>query len=758
MRPRVLLSVAVLWVLPLSPLRAGLEPSIDDPAALVPAKTLAYAELRQPGQLAKEIASLFEGSALGNVPDSLAKFRAKYDKGPSVGPRSEAAMGVFGLMMAPEIVKEVQRLRGAAFALTGIGKQGQPQFVVMILPGESNAPGLLMRSLLTVGPTSPAGEVEGVRLYRLALYGAATMPKPSLPPPRGGLAPPPLPEPPGLAPAPPAQTGAPAARQAPRPPGARPPVMRGRPDAGMPVFAMMPDLLVFGTPDAVKDVIRRAKGKLKDDTLAGVDAYGQASKQVGDKPGLFAYAADVPRVFETIKQHAPLSGHEKAGFATIERLVNPRAFGSEAVSYTLQDGTLRYRAMIGLNPKEKSPLLDVLPDKPLDTALLHFMPKDALFAAAVSNADGEKRWDRLLRLADRIAKEAAKDEPAPSEQLEKMEKALGLKFGKDIAGKITAVGVAMGNPLTLLESRGGRPPDAPPVLVILRATDADAAESLVKDVIPKVIGAMAGENAAEPTSKEVGGHTVYSTKLHGNSVHYGRHEATLVFGHDRAAVAAALQSGAKKQGLLADKKVHAAVAKLDGPIALVVSKPLPSLAAMASMVVYRGLSAEVAPPAESTQPSPPRGVRPLPPQPRPAEAAPPQAGTRAARAQDAPPEDVVRVGPDESAMKMIKELMKLGNQMDPFMASITRKPDRIVVEARQGGLKPALARLTDWALEQYFRSSAPDPRGFGPGPRPGGGPGVGPAPQDSTRPARPDPEPLPPKKVEPPERPEPDRR
>src|SRR4051812_26644173 len=95
----------------------ALAQGLHHPAEWVPAKTLVYAELREPGMLANEIASLFEGSALGNVPFSLAKLRAGEGLSRFRGGAEEAALA--GLLFSPEVVKELGRIRGAAVAVTG---------------------------------------------------------------------------------------------------------------------------------------------------------------------------------------------------------------------------------------------------------------------------------------------------------------------------------------------------------------------------------------------------------------------------------------------------------------------------------------------------------------------------------------------------------------------------------------------------------------------------------------------------------------
>src|SRR5262249_20677581 len=66
MRTRLLLAAVVFSLLGSARVRAD---HLKDPAEVLPAKTVVYGELRQPGQLVKEIGSLLEGSALENVPD-----------------------------------------------------------------------------------------------------------------------------------------------------------------------------------------------------------------------------------------------------------------------------------------------------------------------------------------------------------------------------------------------------------------------------------------------------------------------------------------------------------------------------------------------------------------------------------------------------------------------------------------------------------------------------------------------------------------
>ena len=123
---------------------SGRAEPIKDPAQLLPADTLACAELRQPGHFAKEIAGLLEGPALGNIPDSLTKFWGP--KGPPDQRMPETARA--GPLFSPEMIREAERFQEAAIALTGF-QDSWPEYVGIILPGESNAPAFFMRVFLT---------------------------------------------------------------------------------------------------------------------------------------------------------------------------------------------------------------------------------------------------------------------------------------------------------------------------------------------------------------------------------------------------------------------------------------------------------------------------------------------------------------------------------------------------------------------------------------------------------------------------------
>src|SRR5207253_2021325 len=89
----------------------------------------------------------------------------------------------------------------------------------------------------------------------------------------------------------------------------------------------------------------------------------------------------------------------------------------------------------------------LLPTAAVSKDLLQFTPPDTVLAAAIANNNGKERWDKFLKFADSIAKLTGGRGRLPSEDVERMEKQLGISIGKDVLGRISGAAFAMGNPL-----------------------------------------------------------------------------------------------------------------------------------------------------------------------------------------------------------------------------------------------------------------------------------------------------------------------
>jgi hypothetical protein len=639
-------------------------PKIQSPAELFPAKTLAYAEIRQPGQLTKEIANLFKGSVLGNVPDSLAKVRAKFKDAPD---RVLRDIGPFGLMLAPEVFKELGRLDGAAAALTGISERGEPEFLVVVLPGKSYAPTFLARVFMTVDRVQPIAKVEGVTLYQHYWERDDRFD----------------------------DKGFRDEKDGPRQKEPRKPVRT----MGGPAVAMTPTAVFIGTPDVVKDAIRRAKGKAEGESLAASELFQEARKEAASEPGLFVYA-NVPATMEMVEGLVKHERHGQQVLAVISKLINPKAFRAVADRLTLSKGTLRYRRTVLLDTKEKSPLLEILPNTPVNSEVLHFVPKNATAAFALSNGNGEKRFARLVEMLDVIIPMLdGRDRELPSQKLQQLEEALKVKLGKDIVGKINNVAIAVGDLMNMpmkkvvvkgrdFESMHTSP--QVPVVVIVQGTNEEAAKELA-ELLPKFVAMMSGHQEPRISTKEIEGQSISSLALGKHeSVNFGRQGNTIVLGPFPKPVAQALANGGAKNGLLADPKVAAQVKKLDEPIAVAVAKPITLV--MGFFVSRAGSYTRV----------PAKGIE----------------GKRFedksnGEKREAPPEKPeVTVTVEEAPAplgkegdKIMKDLKKLLAIEEPLIVSVTRKDDRLQAEASIGGLAPLVSFVTDFAVEQAIRAS-----------------------------------------------------
>jgi Protein of unknown function (DUF3352) len=488
---------------------------IKDPADLLPAQTLACVEFRHPDKLARETGMLIKGSSLEDMAATMAKFRAKLGKDERWWFFSE--IGMMGLFVSPEMLSEFSRFQGGTLALTGVSKDKGPQWVGILLSGESNIPGLYMRAWVTLSDEMrSAGETEGVTVYREHSR-VFVAPAPGQPPPQ---------EKEGIA------------------------------------AALMPGMLIFGSsPEQVQGVIRRAKGKTSDPALSNVRAFKDAAK-LRERPGIYAYSdleALAGQMDDAIKTLGP---QQKAEWSMFKTIVNPRAFRAATASLTVLNGNIELQAQVKIVPGQTSPLLDLLPDKKADVQLFQYVPRDHLVALSAGLGDGEKRWAKIVELIDALAKNAGQsDLNLPSKAIKEAQDDLKLDIGKDIFGKIK--GVILGGALT---------EDAGTPLCVIQTTDDAAAKYLTETGLPKLARLGANE-AAAPKRVEIEGWVIHSVSVRGLAglvplpdVFYGSHGDVVVVGGDAARVVAALKSGSKKTGLLSEAKYATALKEADGSI------------------------------------------------------------------------------------------------------------------------------------------------------------------------------------------------
>jgi hypothetical protein len=615
-------SVAVLVVLALAGFAHA---AVKDAAELLPAQTLACVEVRQPERLSREIAVLLKGSELEDMPAVMARFHEKLGDNNQFWMYSVyAAMGLF---VSPEMIKEGGRFQGGIVAVTGMNKNG-PEVVGVILAGDSNLPTFYMRAMLTVAfNVRTVVEVEGVRIYRQRSPNFQA-----------------------------AVAGAPMPTQ--------------WVDQG-PFMALLPSTVVLGSSvESVQDVIRRFKGKSSTPSLASVAAYKEAAKQ-HDKPGFFAYAdlaALAGRMDELGKDPSLFDPRWRDA---VKAAVNPKAVRAATASLTLQNGVLELKSRIDLDPSQPSPLVDLLTAKAATPDVLYFTPRDGLLTLSLNLNDGEKRWDKLMGLIDGLTKPPGTAErPAVSAALRELEDRVKLNIAKDVLGKLTSAAV------TLDPEAAMRPDGRVVSLLVLQATDAEAAKSLEAQGLPKLLGLASGKAPAAINEKGDGNVSVVATGelegiLHAKNLYIGREGVFLVVGADRKEVAAALNAGAKKAGLFGEEKTVTALKGTEDSAVLAVFSPAKGIVELFKQMER--------PPAVMAAPAFPKGVVPPPPAPKLANDQPPKLSAR--------------------AEKTIADAAKVVESLPPTVLSISRKADGITLEMRQSGLKNTTSRLIDLGID-----------------------------------------------------------
>jgi len=605
-----------------------------DPAELFPAQTLAYAELRQPDKLSRELTGLIKGSALEDLAAVFAKARTERGDTPDNVYYGRGLFGELGLLISPEGLAEFGRLGGGAVAITGWNKEDGPEVVGVIYPGECNLFMMYLRGYLAADSEIRILEkVEGVNLYRARGrdYRRQVF-KPN---------------------------------EAPPPP---PPIT----DKG-PTFALMPGLAVIAsTPRAAREVVRRAKGKVAEPALASIGTFKRAAT-LRDKPGAFAYA-DVSALSAPVEE-ATKGERPNANWSSIKALVNPRGLGAATASLTLQNGNLDFRMQVQLDPRQPCPLLDVLPDKKVALDALHFAPKDGLLTVTLAWPDGQKGWERVLALADAVAKEqGAPEEGLPSKGLAAAEERAHVNLGKDVFAKVAG--------LTLtVDLRGEAAKTALPVQLAVTATDEDAAKAL-QDVVPKILAFNGRRDIAPPADETAEGLTLRRYGAEGvpwqGPLYVGRQGKTLVVGPTKEGVAASLKGGAKNGGLLGEAKVAAALKDSDEALVVGIA-PLGQALLEWMKVVER--------PRTAVKAAVPPGAEPKPSKEKPLDA------------------DAI----------FARAMAQAVEPLAPAVLTLSRKGDVLVLEVKQAGLKTASAKIINVLVDKGVHDMMSPRGGFGPG-------------------------------------------
>jgi hypothetical protein len=602
-------------------------------AQLLPASTLLYVEFSQPRPIVQELAAMLQGSTLEDLPGFISDFREK--QGDDLSHSFRETLSILGAFLGPEGLSEAGRLKAGCFAITGFDKRHEPEFLWVLLAGESNIPGVYMRGLLSSSDNYRTVErVEGVRLYRELDWRRGGMKKAFIKD-KGIEEPDDLPE----------------------------------SRFSGPTMALLPGALIVGSNQAtVRDAVRRARGKSAEQALSASTPF-RKTQELRNRPGLFFYADSAALRGEVDKMIQSRLHPESfaAAWRTIETACNLKSVDYLAGSLTLQRGGLDLQMQLRHDPDQEVPILSLLPDKAVDPELLKLAPRDAQVSVAMSWPDGEKRWDRMVALGDKLYAGLA------SKLVANVEEKFKHKFGKDVSARIAGATWSLGS-----DALAKNYPVSQQVLAI-RATDEKAAEGLEAALVDGVrlaaddatIKPVAVEGVAGVQSLAVGPQ---------DPLFFTRDGAVLMIGLDARHLGAAA-AGARRKGMLGTPGVADAVKTLEEPIVLGVASP--------TQIILSAMRNELA------------------------------------RTKQAAGEDV-RAKANVTAMeKVVEKLKETVEAAPPAVISLSRKPGVTTLQARQLGLRAVSVQtvdsLVEWQLRQQIaertirnRFGVKDKKGFAP--------------------------------------------
>ncbi|MHC5075164.1 MAG: LamG-like jellyroll fold domain-containing protein [Planctomycetota bacterium] len=130
------------------------EISNPDPASMMPANTIMYIEAGSPGKQIETLLKMFEGTPLENPLAAI----------PAMGGPSGPPPGAIAAFLNPSMMKELEKIRGFAVGVSGVGNQ--PPVTGVFFPGKSDAlRGLLLAAIGMAG--QPTEVIEGMNVVNI---------------------------------------------------------------------------------------------------------------------------------------------------------------------------------------------------------------------------------------------------------------------------------------------------------------------------------------------------------------------------------------------------------------------------------------------------------------------------------------------------------------------------------------------------------------------------------------------------------------
>lgn len=606
-----------------------------DVAAVFPPNTLLYAEVNTPAEVAPQIAALVKGTPLE---DSIPFLHAKKNAAKSFHElQAQQEFAEWALWLSPEGLAEMRKLQGIAVGLMGFSDRGEPEWALAILTGDSSAAGFAARAFLTTRSTlREVGKVGTVSIFQHKA--PATKPDPT--------------------------TGQPTLD-----PGHKP--SEGRYE---PTFAYTPGLFVAGTSkNAIAPLLERFAGSPAD-TLLNQPSFTAAAADYR-QPGLFFFVNSPNLLAQLDEAGRKRTEPYESEFLAWLRIVAPqKAAPWLAGRFQFRDGGVALIIGLALDSSQKSLLREVLADSAAPSDWLHHAAKSASWVVAMKFPENN-RSATLVHLLDSFAKAQGVVGKLPSDYLQDAENKHKLPLRDELLAAIR--GATMVRP-----QQPELPRDAKALpLVVLHLKDAKAAAQWEAGM-PKLVGAIAGDEPAQPAVESIGDITVFALPSTGlpwkSAVYYARRDTVFVVGQDRQQVAAAVVADAASS--LLGRQL---------PREFTVGKPaVVGLIALGELLGMIDIPQSVitGTPSDSLIPPPPT----------------PAAG---------PTQEQLQKDLDQARAAFWKAL----DPLPPARLTIRRQGERLTIELFQpelqhGSLTPVITAACDW-LEKWYRLNPRSPHG-----------------------------------------------
>ncbi|MBX3401610.1 MAG: hypothetical protein KF873_23010 [Gemmataceae bacterium] len=463
-----------------------------DVAALFPTSTVAYAELRDPASIADGLAAIVKGSPfedglnlLHNRKDAAKELRL-------VG--GSTALAGAALLASPEFLGEFRKIRGAAIGFFGLTAGGEPKIAACVLTGDSLAAALYARSHLANEPTlRRVAVVDGVPIFQ-----SRALPAQAFDP----------------------NTGKPV-------PFEPKPATEGPCE---PTYAYTARLfIVASNKEAIADVIAHNRGTVKESLATSNDFAAQRTA------GIHAFVRTVELVaFADAARKANKEILPAELVAALKLVLNPRSIPKATAHATLGPAGLRWTIDLHRDPKQPSPMLDLV-GSAVPAEALRTNPTGAAGGFSIGLPAKDRRVAAILAFVDALLKTDGNVGRTATEWVEEWEARSKLPLRAKLLPEVRGLSL-------ILIPKPDLPPRVEPLPLV--AIQLEAGASDWESAIPKFLAAVDGRDpSAKPSSETIGNVKVLTASLAGMPQHFARRENSWIFGLDRKQVAACCSGG-----------------------------------------------------------------------------------------------------------------------------------------------------------------------------------------------------------------------